>query len=262
MPPKSTPEPGESDPDFVLSLARGLSVIEALGDAGRGLSLSETAKKTGFSRASARRLLLTLERLGYVRLDDRRFMLLPRVLRLGYGFIASMSMAEVMQSYMEEVVRALGESCSAAMLDGDEIVYVARVPTKRIMTVALTVGTRLPAYCTSMGRVLLSGLDDPGVDRYLAAVDLKPLTPKTITDRAKLKKLVRQARADGYAMVDQELEAGVRSCAVPLRDRQGRIIAALNSSGHASRVQVEELRTRFLPALLDAAAKISVSFTR
>lgn len=250
------------DPDFVLSLARGLAVVEALGGAKRGLSLSEAARAAGFSRASARRLLLTLERLGYVRQDDRRFVLLPRVLRLGYGFIASMSPAELMQSYMEEVTKSLRESCSVAMMDGDEIVYVARVPTSRIMTVALNVGTRLPAYCTSLGRVLLSGMADADIDAYLARVELRALTPNTATQPKKLKQIIRQARLDGYTMVDQELEAGVRSCGVPIRDRQGRIVAALNASGHASRVTCEDLKTRFLPVLLDAAAKISASLAR
>lgn len=259
---QSPAETSESAPDFVASLARGLAVLEALGDAGRGISLSQAAKATGISRASARRLLLTLERLGYVRLEERRFTLLPRVLRLGYGFIASMSLAEVMQTYMEDVVRELGESCSAAMLDGDQIVYVARVPTKRIMTVALTVGTRLPAYCTSMGRVLLSGLGEDELDRVLAETELKPLTPRTITDRAKLRRVVRDVRTKGYALVDQELEAGVRSCAVPMRDRQGRMIAALNASGHASRVEMDDLRKRFLPVLLDAAGRISGALAR
>ena len=252
----------DSDGDFVVSLARGLCVIEALGDARRGLSLSEVARAAGFSRASARRLLLTLERLGYVHQEDRRFVLLPRVLRLGYGFIASMSLAEIMQNDMEEVVRTLKESCSAAMLDGDEIVYVARVPTTRIMTVALTVGTRLPAYCTSMGRVLLSGLTDDEVRAYLRRVPLKPLTPSTVIDPKRLLEIVREARRDGYAMVDQELEAGVRSCAVPLFDRSRRIFATLNASGHASRVNCEDLRTRFLPTLQTAALRISATLAR
>src|SRR2546421_5460362 len=197
------------EPHFVQSLERGLSVIRALSAPGRGLTLADVARETGLTRAAARRFLLTLEQLGYVRAEDRRFALTPRVLELGYAFLSSLTLPQIAQPHLRELVERVHESSSVSVLDGHDVVYVAREPTQRIMTVAISVGTRFPAHATSMGRVLLAGLDDAKLDAFLERVDLRKLTPETLTEEGALRAELAQVRRQGWALVDQELEGGL-----------------------------------------------------
>jgi IclR family transcriptional regulator, pca regulon regulatory protein len=241
--------------DFVQSLDRGLAVIRAFGPERERLSLSEVAKATGLTRAAARRFLLTLVRLGYVRNDGREFSLRPRVLELGYAYLSGLALPEVAAPHLEELVARLHESSSVSVLDGHQIVYVARVPTKRIMTVAISVGTRFPAYATAMGRVLLAALTDDELDRYLAEATFERLTARTVTSPDRLAAIVRDAARQGYSIVDQELEEGLRAVAAPIRGAADGI-AAINVSAHASRVSMVAMRGRILPALLETARQI------
>lgn len=243
-------------PDFVQSLERGLAVIRAFGADRPQLTLSDVARATGLTRAAARRFLLTLVELGYMRTDGRLFSLRPRVLELGYAYLSSLSLPEVAQPHMEALVARVHESCSMSVLDGDEVVYVARVPTKRIMTVAISVGTRFPAYATSMGRVLLAAQPAAWLDEYLRGAELRPLTGRTITDPVRLREVLDRIRSQGYAIVDQELEEGLRSLAAPVRAEDGSVIAAVNVSARASRGSSEVIRAELLPPLLATAARI------
>jgi len=241
---------------FVHSLEGGLSVIRCFSDERPRLTLSEVARQTGLSRASARRSLLTLQTLGYVSSDDRQFFLTPRVLTLGYAYLSSLSFADVAQSHLADLANEVHESCSASVLDGFEIVYVARAATKRIMTISLSVGTRLPAYATSMGRVLLAALPDDQLNAYLDQGTLAPLTERTIVDRDQLSAELARTRTRGWCLVDQELEDGLRSIAVPVHDASGRVVAAVNTSAHATRVPLTTLQKSFLAKLKDCAAAI------
>ncbi len=243
--------------DYIQSLERGLAVLRSFGPERSALTLSDVARITGLTRASARRFLLTLVELGYVTTDNRRFSLSPKVLELGYSYLSGLGLTEIAVPHMEELVASVRESSSIAVLDGDDIVYVVRVPTKRIMTVSITVGTRFPAYVTSMGRVLLGALCDDDLDAYLKHVKLEPFTPKTITDPGRLRAAVAETRAQGYGLVDQELEDGLRSVAVPIVDANGATFAALNVSVHSSRVSTEQLRTKYLGCLIETAEKIN-----
>jgi IclR family pca regulon transcriptional regulator len=247
----------KSDPDFVQSLERGLAVICAFSRDRPELTLTEVAVTTGVTRATARRFLLTLARLGYVRTDGRLFSLTPRVLELGYAYLSSLSLPEVAQPHLEALAAEVNESSSVSVLDGHDVVYVARRPVSRIMTVAISVGTRFPAYATSMGRVLLAGLSESDLAGYLSTVELRPLTPKTVTTQAALLTELARVRTQGFAVVDEELEEGLRSAAAPIHDRAGRVVAALNVSAHASRTSVDSMRRVLVPALLAAAARIS-----
>ncbi len=221
-----------------------------------GLTLSDVARETGLARAVARRFLLTLQDLGYVRLDDRRFTLTPRVLELGYSYLSGLTLPEIAQPHLRDLVGIVHESSSVSVLDGSDIVYVAREPTRRIMTVTISVGTRFPAYATSMGRVLLAGLSEAALEQFLAAADLRALTQATLTDAAALTAEIAQVRQRGWALVDQELEAGLRSIAVPVHDARGSVLAAVNLSAHASRTSLEVLREELLPRLQATAAAI------
>jgi len=241
---------------FVQSLGRGLAVIRALSLPGAGQTLSDVARETGLTRASARRFLLTLEELGYVRADDRRFVLTPRVLELGYAFLSSLTLPQIAQPHLRELVEQVHESSSVSVLEGPDIVYVAREPTQRIMTVAISVGTRFPAHATSMGRVLLAGLGESGLDEFLQATELKAYTASTLTDLDKLRSEVARVRRQGWALVDQELEDGLRSVAVPIHDSSGSVVAAINLSTHVSRRTPAAIRQELLPPLRDAAAAI------
>jgi IclR family pca regulon transcriptional regulator len=245
------------DGDFVRSFERGLAVLRAFGPDRPAMTLSEVAQASGLTRAAARRFLLTLERLGYVASDGRRFSLRPRVLELGYAYLSSLPIWELAAPHMRDLVEQLHESSSASVLDDDEIVYVARVPTKRIMTINLVVGSRLPAYPTSMGRVLLAGLPGDALDAYFSRVTLERLTERTVTDEARLRAILAEVAEVGWAIVDQELEEGVRSVAAPLVNADGRAVAALNVSGHATRVTLDTLRRSFLPRVLETAARIN-----
>jgi IclR family transcriptional regulator, pca regulon regulatory protein len=245
------------EPHHVQSLERGLAVIRAFDARHPELTLSEVARICDLTRAAARRFLLTLADLGYVRTDGRMFSLTPRILELGYSFLSSLSLPEVASPHLEALVAEVHESSSVSVLDGDDIVYVARVPTRRIMTVAINVGTRFPAYATSMGRVLVAYLAEELVDAYLSRVKLDRLTEHTAASVAELRKELELTREQGYAIVDQELEEGLRSMAAPVRDRTGTVVAAVNVSVHASRTSVETMRAELLPPLLAAAGRIT-----
>lgn len=247
--------------DFVQSLERGLAVIRAFDADNRELSLSEVARAAGLTRAAARRFLLTLVKLGYVHFADGRFSLRPRVLELGYAYLSSLTLPEVAQPHMEELVAKVNESSSISVLDDLEIVYVVRVPTRRIMSITLSVGTRLPAYATSMGRVLLAYLPEDELEERLSRVEIRPLTARTVSSKDELRAILAATRKQGYAATDQELEEGLRSLAVPIRDASGDVIAALNVSVHASRASMAVLRRDFLPCARQAVAGIEADLT-
>jgi IclR family pca regulon transcriptional regulator len=244
------------EPHHVQSFERGLAVIRAFDADHPELTLSEVARICGLTRAAARRFLLTLADLGYVRTDGRLFALTPRVLELGYAYLSSLSLPEVAAPHLERLVAELHESSSLSVLDGDDIVYVARVPTGRIMAVSITVGTRFPAYATSMGRVLLAALPARELEDYLARVTPARLTARTVTDTDRLRAEVARVGAQGWSIVDQELEEGLRSISVPIHDRAGGVAGAVNVSVHAARATVDAMRRRFLPRLLATVAGI------
>ncbi len=248
-----------SNPEFVTSLARGLSVIRAFDEDHRALTLADVARRADIPRAAARRFLHTLCALGYVSFDGKRFRLTARVLGLGFAYLSSSPLWDAAQPFMEQVSEEVNESCSMSVLDGTEIVYVARVPTKRIMSVALSIGTRLPAHATSMGRVLLGALDDDARAAYFAAAKREAFTLRTVTEESALRDILDTVSRDDYALVDQELEIGVRSIAVPVRGRGGRVLSALNASGHAARVSAQDMVRDFLPPLRRAADSISAA---
>jgi len=241
---------------FVQWLQRGLDVIRAFDAAHPSMTLSETARATGLARAAARRFLLTLVDLGYVRVEDRRFRLTPRVLELGRVYLSGLSLPEIAQPHMRAFVEEVRESSSLSVLDDDHVVYGGRVQAKRIMSGSISLGTRFPAYATSMGRVLLAAEPAERLAAYLATAELRPLTERTARSREKLEKEIDRVRTQGWAMVDQELEEGVRSVAVPVHDASGRVAAALNVSGHASRWTLEDLEQQLLPKLLETAANV------
>ncbi|HEY4069653.1 MAG TPA: IclR family transcriptional regulator C-terminal domain-containing protein [Burkholderiaceae bacterium] len=249
----ATPPPAAGDhagdPNFMSSLARGLQVIRAFSEFRRNLTISQVSQATGLSRAAARRCLYTLRELGYVGEDNKRYFLRPQVLTLGHAYLSSTPLAVSAQPYLDEVSRVLHESCSAAILDGDDIVYICRSAETRIISISLLVGTRLPAYCTSMGQVLLAHLPDDALETYLARVRLVERTERTITSVAKLRKVLAQVRAAGFALLDQELEVGLRSIAVPVRDRRGNVVAAINVGTHASRRSPDDMKAHVLPEL-------------
>ncbi len=250
---------GDSGSDFVRALAKGLAVIEAFDARSPSMTLSEVARKTGLSRGTARRLLLTLVDLGYAGFDGKRFGLQPRALNLGFAYLHSQNLWQLGQPYMVELVERVHESCSIAVLDGSEIVYVARVPTSvRIMSINLGIGTRLPAFATSMGRVLLAGISPAEVERLLEQPSpLAKYTPKTIIEPTALLREIDVVRRQGWALVDQELEMGLRSIAVPIVDGGARTVAALNIGTHASRWPIQKLTQEALPLLKQTAASIS-----
>jgi IclR family pca regulon transcriptional regulator len=250
----------ERDSDtYVQSLARGLSVIRAFGPGHTTMTLSEVADEAGITRAGARRILLTLQTLGYVALDGRRFSLTPKILSLGYSYLSSLDFWSFAEPIMEALVDRVHESCSASVLDGDDIVYVLRVPTRRIMSINLGIGTRLPAYAASMGRVLLASLSPAELDAYLASTSRKAYTGTTQVDADSLRRIVASVREAGWCLVDQELEEGLRSIAVPLSSRSGRVVAALNISAHASRVSLERMVSELLPELTRAQREIDLA---
>lgn len=249
-------EDAPPDGDYIQSLERGLAVIRAFDADHQKLTLSEVADATGLSRAAARRFLRTLVHLGYMRGDDGRFSLRPKILELGYAYLSSLTLPEVAMPHLEELVEQVRESSSVCELDGEEVVYIARVPTKRIMTVTISVGTRFPAYATSMGRVLLADQPDAWLDAYLAKASLRGLTGHTITSPAGLRQELRKIRNRGWALVDQELEEGLRSIAAPIRDGEGKVIAAINVSTHAGRRSLESVVADLLRPLLATAERI------
>ena len=241
------------------SLERGLAVLQVFSAERSALTLSDVARLVGITRATARRILLTLEKLGHVRSDGRLFSLTPRVLTLGWAYLSSLNIWEIAQPLMRELSEQTGESCSIATLDLPEVVNVAHVATRRIVNVALGVGLRLPVHATCMGRVLLAGLPERSFDAYLAGAELERLTPQTIIDRAELARAVKTTRERGWTLSDQELEVGLRSVAAPITGADGQTVAAINVFGATSRVSQEELREEFLPALLETAGALSRS---
>ena len=251
----ATPEkPSDS---YVQSFARGLSVIRAFNAQHPAQTLTEIAQASGLTRAGARRILLTLVGLGYVQADGRLFRLTPKILDLGFAYLTSMPFWNLAEPIMETLSQQVHESCSISVLDGTEIVYVLRVPTRKIMTINLSIGSRLPAYCTSMGRVLLSALDEATLDATLDASPIAAHTPRTITDKDELKKVIAQVRSQGWAVVDQELEGGLISLSAPIRNRRGQIIAAMNISGNAQRNSAKQMVKAFLEPLQKAAQSVS-----
>ena len=246
-----------SDPNFMLSLARGLAVIRAFGEGQGPRTVAEVSQHTGLSRASVRRCLHTLCSLGYATANAGSYDLTPAVLALGYAYIGSTALTRAAQPVLERVAARLHESCSMAQLDGDEIVYVARIATQRIISIGLAVGSRLPAFCTSMGRVLIANLDEAARARYLAQVRLVPYTQRTIVDRAALQEEIERVRDDGYAIVDQEFEVGLRSVAVPVHGTGGSVVASINVGVQASRATTKMLQREFVPVLRAAATDIA-----
>jgi len=241
--------------DYVQSLERGLSVILAFADHHAKLTLSEIAAIAGLSRPTTRRLLLTLESLGYVRADGRTFSLTPHVLTLGYAYLNSLDLTAIAQPIMERIVAQAHETCTLATLDGSDIVYVSRISTRRIGSLSLVIGTRLPAYASAMGQTVLADLSPAGLRHYLETTELEAITPHTIRTEAALHERLAKVRKRGWAEVDQEIETGLRSIAAPVRGSDGRVFAGLGLSSSA--LTVRELRERHLAALLEGAAEIS-----
>ncbi len=250
----SPPQPGDS---YVQSFARGLEVIRSFSADAPQQTLTQVAERSGLTRAGARRILLTLQTLGYVESDERLFRLTARILDLGFAYLSTMPIWNLAEPVMEALVEQVKESCSAAVLEQTDIVYVLRVPTHKIMRNTLGVGSRLPAHCTSLGRVLLAGLPDEALVTRLHASDLRPLTRYTVTDFEALLAIVRQVRQQGWCLVDQELEEGLISLAAPITNRAGRTIAAINISGQANRTDAQQARDTLLPPLLESARRIS-----
>ncbi|HUB51198.1 MAG TPA: IclR family transcriptional regulator C-terminal domain-containing protein [Terracidiphilus sp.] len=248
--------PGVGNPDFMLSLARGLRVIESFEGNQEGRTIVELGRITGLSRAAIRRVLITLEMLGYVERSRQVFRLRTQVLRLGFSYLASSSVVEAAQPILERIAEQIHESSSMSMLDGGQIVYVARCSASRVMAAGLSVGSRLPAYCTSMGRVLLAALAPEELDSYLGNLKPKAFTKKTITSIPRLKKAILEAGRMRFAVVDEELEAGLRSIAVPVVTRNNRVVAAINVGTHTSRIGQEALMKKCLPVLEEGARSL------
>ncbi|BCD88910.1 transcriptional regulator [Pseudomonas solani] len=246
------------DPNFMTSLARGLAVIHAFQERKRHLTIAQISHRTEIPRAAVRRCLHTLMSLGYVTTDGRTYSLLPKVLTLGHAYLSSTPLAVTAQPILDRLSEQLHEACSMATLEGDEILYIARSATpQRLISVDLSVGSRLPAYCTSMGRILLAALDDAALEEYIEHADLQIKTSRTVHTPEGLRASVAEIRTQGWVIIDQELEVGLRSVAVPLKDSAGQVLAALNVGTHAGRVTRQELETRFLPVLLEASKELS-----
>lgn len=246
---------------YVQSLARGLSVIRAFDGDHPEMTLSDIARRTGLTRATSRRFLLTLAELGYVKTNGRMFSLTARVLELGFSYLSALSLPEIAQPHLEQLAADVHESTSASVLDGSDVVYVARVPTRRIMSVRINIGTRFPAYATSMGRVLLASFTQAELSEHLDGIDFAGLTARTITSRDALEQELASVREQGWALVDQELEEGLRSIAVPIRHGSGAAIAAINVSTTASSHTVDSILETLLPPLQRAAERISLDLT-
>jgi len=247
-----------TDPDFMTSLARGLAVIRAFSDSRKPQTIAAISQQTGIPRAAVRRCLHTLKQLGYIDAELNNFTLRPKILTLGYSYLSSTPLTVSSQPCLNGISRTLNESSSLAVLDEDEVLYVARSATSRVMSVSLSAGSRLPAYCSSLGRVLLAELAPQALDAYLARVPLLPRTEHTVTDPEQLRELLAQVRRDGYAINNEELELGLRSMAVPVRGASGRVLAALNVGAQAARVTPQRMVEEFLPVLRQGAQELSV----
>jgi IclR family transcriptional regulator, pca regulon regulatory protein len=244
-------------PEVIEAVEKAFALLEAFSATKTSLTISEASRLTGLTRPTARRLLLTMVHLGYAEAEGRSFRLTPRVLRLGYGYLSGLPFWDHAQEHMRALADAVNEACSAATLDDGDIVYVARIPPRRTMTITLSVGSRLPAYATSMGRVLLAGLPPEQLDQYLRETEFRALTKRTVTDAGRLRTILTEVSSQGYAIVDGEREEGVTSVAAPVRDRYGKVIAAINISANSGRMPVDELRERWVPRLIETAAEIS-----
>jgi IclR family pca regulon transcriptional regulator len=238
-----------ADRDHMAALEKGLAVIECFDAAHDKLTIADVARATDLSRAAARRCLLTLAKLGYAEFDGKFFRLTPRVLRLGHAWLASSALPQLVQPFLERLSEETHESSSACLLDGHEIVYIGRSAQRRIMSVGLSVGTRLPAFCTSMGRVLLAFRDPADAQQRIIAGKPRALTPRTVTDHAKLAAILADVREQGHCIVDQELELGLISLAMPLFNARGEVIAAFNISGQVQRSSAGDMVARFLPQM-------------
>jgi IclR family transcriptional regulator, pca regulon regulatory protein len=236
-------------PDFLEALARGLRVLEAFNRERKALTLSDVAKLVDLPRASVRRTLHTLVQLGYAETDDRLFRLTPRVLTLAGAYLSSSAVSDILQPAIERLSEEVNETCSVAVLDGEEVMMIAHASPKRIIPVSAQIGFRLPAVATSLGRVLLAALDDRALDDFLTRLRPRKLTEYTLLDKRELRKAIVKVRADGYALADQEAEIGFRSIAVPLRKLDGRTIAALNIGVHTERMPLKAMHSSFFPRL-------------
>ncbi len=247
-----------TDPSFMTSFARGLAVVRAFGDARRTMTIAQISTQTGIPRAAVRRCLHTLKQLGYADAEMNNFSLRPKILGLGYAYLSSTPLSLSAQPCLDDITRRLHESCSLAVLDDDQVLYIARSATSRVMSVALNPGSRLPAYCTSLGRVLLAGLPEIDCERYLARTRLQAMTPHTITTQKRLREILAGVREAGHAVVEEELEIGLRSIAVPVRGASGSVVAALNVGAQAGRVPRRQMEEQFLPLLREGADELAV----
>lgn len=246
----------QGDPDFMTSLGRGLVVLSVFSQHPREVTMSQISTETGISRAAVRRVLYTLEKLGYVGEQGRGFVLLPRVLGIGGAYVASSSMTAAAQPVLDALRDDLHESCSLGVLDGDDVLYVARAETVRIMSIGLRAGSRLPAYCTSMGRVLLAALPRDTLESYLERNPLRPRTERTVTRMEDFLDMLDRVRREGVSLVDQELEIGLRSIAVPVYARNGTVVGALNIGTQAGRISLGVMQSQLLPRLREAAQRL------
>lgn len=247
-----------TDPSFMTSLARGLAVVQAFSDSRKPQTIANISQKTGIPRAAVRRCLHTLRELGYVDAELNNFSLRPKVLTLGYSYLSSTPLTVSAQPYLNEISRTLNESSSMAVLEDGEVLYVARASTSRVMSVALNTGSRLPAYCTSLGRVMLAHLPPDELEQYLAKTKLRAMTENTVVNQKRLREILADVRRDGYAINDEELELGLRSIAVPVRGASGQVLAALNVGAQAARVSVKQLEKEFLPVLVRGAQELAI----
>ncbi|MGW5382435.1 IclR family transcriptional regulator domain-containing protein [Nocardia sp. NPDC003963] len=249
------------DEELVTSLLRGLEVLDILGSSQKPLTLAEVARAVDTTRATARRFLLTYEHMGYVATNGPTFWLRPKIMELGDIYLDSLGLTAVAHPWLAALAHEVRDTCSLTVLDGDSVVYVDRVKASRVLRVNIAVGTRLPAFATSTGRVLLADLDDERLQTFLSDLHAEPLTGRTRTDPAEIARMIAAARTDGYAIADQELDPVLRSVAAPVRGMDGRAVAAVNVSTHVTRTSLEQLRESILPRLLDTAAAISAALT-
>ncbi len=247
-----------TDPSFMTSLARGLAVVKAFSDQRRAMTIAQLSHKTGIPRAAVRRCLYTLKQLGYADAEANNFYLKPKILSLGYSYLSSTPLTISAQPCLNQLSQLLNESCSLAVMEDKDVLYVSRSQTSRVLSVAINAGSRLPAYCTSLGRVLLSAMSDAELDHYFSKVKLIAYTEHTVVSEASLREILLDVKQKGYAIVEEELEIGLCSIAVPVRGASGTTVAALNVGAQAMRVPRTQLELSFLPALLNASAELSV----
>lgn len=249
--------------DYVNALARGLEVIRAFTRSTPSMTLADMARTTGMNRATVRRFLLTLVAEGYAQADGKQFALKPKVLELGYAALSSMKFLDVVQPAVERLAEELGESCFAAILDGEDVVYVATAtPPGRLINIGLSVGSRSPAHCVSTGRILLAALSERARMQYLNTAELRRMTPNTVTSKVKLRALIEETSQKGWSVCDQELEIGLRSISVPIRDHSRKVLAALNVACPSSRITPEDMYTRVLLKLQEASHSITAGLQK